>query len=471
MMNDSKIPPQIRDLLQEIGKEVHQPIYVVGGFVRDLLLRRENLDLDIVIEGDAIAFAQYLTDKWDGRLQSHRKFGTATVTRPDGFKIDFVSARSETYEHPAALPLVRWGTIEDDLHRRDFSMNALAMDLNPDSFGALVDCTDGLKDLRAGNIRVLHNQSFIHDPTRIFRAIRYEQRYGFQIVENDQTLIREAIRQGVLEFVSGQRIRNEIDCILAEETVPRTVQRLREFDLFRAIQPKWSVPVDFTTRWNAARKAIDWASKYLSEDKINIDAMLWMTLLTHPSSTSPSRQPLPQHNLSPNPSPTRRGEKSYKERGETLQGEGGRESPPSLVGKGARGLGSLHATEAVSNRLELKNQLRSKLIAKESLCETLDKLNPDSKPSEVYMLLKPYPLEALVFTLMQVDWQTENIKNYLIKLRHVQPLISGDDLIQLGLKPGRCFTDLLWKAFSAQLDVKVFTKQEIYQLLRIKDEI
>ncbi len=411
-MNDSKIPPQIHDLLQEIGKEVHQPIYVVGGFVRDLLLRRENLDLDIVIEGDAIAFAQYLTDKWDGRLQSHRKFGTATVTRPDGFKIDFVSARSETYEHPAALPLVRWGTIEDDLYRRDFSMNALAMDLNPDSFGALVDCTDGLKDLRAGNIRVLHNQSFIHDPTRIFRAIRYEQRYGFQIVENDQTLIREAIRQGVLEFVSGQRIRNEIDCILAEETVPRTVQRLREFDLFRAIQPKWSVPVDFTTRWNAARKAIDWASKYLSEDKINIDAMLWMTLL-----------------------------------------------------------GCLHATEAVSNRLGLENQLRSKLIAKGRLCKTLDKLNPDSKPSEVYMLLKPYPLEALVFTLMQVDWQTENIKNYLIKLRRVQPLISGDDLIQLGLKPGRCFTDLLWKAFSAQLDGKVFTKQEIYQLLRIKDEI
>ncbi|MFB3040383.1 MAG: CCA tRNA nucleotidyltransferase [Candidatus Poribacteria bacterium] len=412
MINDSKIPPQIRDLLQEIGKEAHQPIYVVGGFVRDLLLRRENLDLDIVIEGDAIAFAQYLTDKWDGRLQSYRKFGTATVTRADGFKIDFVSARSETYERPAALPLVRWGTIEDDLHRRDFSMNALAMDLNPDRFGALVDCTDGLKDLRAGNIRVLHNQSFINDPTRIFRAIRYEQRYGFQIVENDQTLIREAICQGVLEFVSGQRIRNEIDCIQAEETVPRTVQRLREFDLFRAIQPKWNVPVDFAARWNAARKAIDWASKYLSEDKINIDAMLWMTLL-----------------------------------------------------------GCLHATEAVSNRLELKNQLRSKLIAKESLCETLDQLNPDSKPSEVYMLLKPYPLEALVFTLMQVDWQTENIKNYLIKLRHVQPLISGDDLIQLGLKPGRCFTDLLWKAFSAQLDGKVFTKQEIYQQLRITDEI
>ena len=405
-MNDSEISPQIRDLLQEIGKEAHQPIYVVGGFVRDLLLKRENLDLDIVIEGDAIAFAQYLTDKWDGQLQSHRKFGTATVTRADGFKIDFVSARSETYERPATLPLVRWGTIEDDLRRRDFSMNALAMDLNPDRFGVLVDCTGGLKDLRAGDIRVLHNQSFIDDPTRIFRAIRYEQRYGFQIVKNDQTLIREAICQGVLAFVSGQRVRNEIDRILAEETVPRTVQRLREFDLFRAIQPKWSVPTDFATRWNTARKAIDWASKHLSEDKIDVDAMLWMTLFD-----------------------------------------------------------SLGATEAVSNRLELENQLRSKLIAKESLCETLDKLNPDSKPSEVYMLLKPYPLEALVFTLMQLDWKTENIKNHLIKLRHVQPLISGDDLIQLGLKPGRCFTDLLWKAFSAQLDGKAFTKQEIYQLL------
>ena len=119
----SQIPPQILALLQEIGQvgdEVSQPVYVVGGFVRDLLLGRENLDLDIVVEGDAIGFASHIAEKWDGRLHTYREFGTATVTCPDGFKIDFVSARRETYEQPGALPLVKYGTIADDVHRRDF---------------------------------------------------------------------------------------------------------------------------------------------------------------------------------------------------------------------------------------------------------------------------------------------------------------------------------------------------------------
>ena len=407
----SQIPPQILALLQEIGQvgdEVSQPVYVVGGFVRDLLLGRENLDLDIVVEGDAIGFASHIAEKWDGRLHTYREFGTATVTCPDGFKIDFVSARRETYEQPGALPLVKYGTIADDVHRRDFSINALGMAINPGAFGKLVDYTNGLQDLRARDIRALHDQSFIDDPTRIFRAIRYERRYGFQIVEDDQKRTREAINQGILDLISGQRIRNEIDRILSEEMAPGMIRRMREFDLFHAIHPDWEFPQDFDARWNTAYKAIDWAKGHLPNDSVNVEAMLWMTLL-----------------------------------------------PADTI-------------EPVSDRLVLENQFCAKLTANACLQNALDVLSADSKRSEVYKLLKPYPLETLVFALAQPDqptWCAEKIGNYLIDLRPVQPLINGDDLIQLGLKPGPAFANLLWRVFAAQLDGEILTKQDAYQIL------
>ena len=408
----SRLPTQIFNLLREIGETAHQPVYVVGGFVRDLYLQRENLDLDIVVEGDAISLAHRLAEKWRGALQPHHQFGTATVTRPDGFKLDFVTARNETYEHSGALPLVRQGTIVEDLQRRDFSINALAIYLNPDDFGRMVDCTDGLEDLRHGRIRVLHEQSFIDDPTRIFRAIRYEQRYNFRIVERDETLICAAIGRGSLASVSGQRIRNEIDRILIEEETPRTVQRMLEFDLFRAIQPHWNVTPDFAPQWRVPQQAIDWAVKYLPADETDTEVVRWMALFD-----------------------------------------------------------TVDVIEAVGDRLVLENQLRKKLIATVALLNDLDTLSTDAKPSEMYQLLKPYPLEALVSALVQPhqpDWRTKKIAHYLINLRHVQPLINGDDLIQLGLQPSEAFADLLWRAFSAQLDEKIVTKQEAYQFLGYK---
>ena len=408
----SGIPTQIFKLLQEIGDTAHQPTYVVGGVVRDLYLQRENLDLDIVVEGDAIRLAHRLAEKWSAELQSHHQFGTATVTRPDRLKIDFVTARNETYEQSGALPLVRQGTIGEDLQRRDFSINALAIYLNPDDFGKMVDCTDGLEDLRHGRVRALHEQSFNDDPTRIFRAIRYEQRYGFRIVERDETLIREAIGRGDLESVSGQRIRNEIDRILIEEDTPRTVQRMLEFDLFRAIQPHWNVTPDFAAQWSLTQQAMDWTVEYLPTDETDTEAVRWMALLD-----------------------------------------------------------TVDVIETVSDRLVLENQLRKKFIATVELLNNLDALSTDAKPSEIYQLLKPYPLEALVFALVQPnqpDWRAKKIAHYLINLRHVQPLINGDDLIQLGLKPSEAFVSLLWRAFSAQLDEKIGTKQEAYQFLGYK---
>ena len=408
----SSIPPQICRLLQEIGRfgeETSRSVYVVGGFVRDLLIGRENLDIDIVVEGDAVDFAYQLAKVWGGKAQAHHQFKTATIIRLDGLKLDFASARNETYPSPGALPSVEYGTIVEDLHRRDFSINALAMRLQPDTFGELVDCTDGLRDLRAGRIRVLHEGSFIDDPTRIFRAIRYEVRYKFQIVEDDRKRILDAINQGVLNLISGQRIRNEIDHILLEEAAPQMVNRLDEFNLFGVIHPTWKISPNFDARWRTACQAIEWASTSLPKDSINTRAILWMTLLVVPDSI-----------------------------------------------------------EVISDQLGLENELHTKLSAQAHLEHALDTLSASSKPSEVYKLLNCYPLETLVFALMQPnqpDWRVEKIRNYLTHLRGAQPLITGDDLIRRGLKPSQAFSDLLGKAFAAQLDGEVSTKQEVYQFL------
>ena len=411
----SNISPHIRRLLQEIGRfgeETSQSVYVVGGFVRDLLIGRENLDVDIVVEGDAVDFACQLAEVWRSKVQAHHQFKTATITRLDGLKLDFVSARNETYPSPGALPSVEYGTIVEDLRRRDFSINALAMRLQPDTFGELVDCTDGLRDLRAGRIRVLHERSFIDDPTRIFRAIRYEGRYNFQIVEGDQKRMRDAINQGVLNLISGQRIRNEIDHILSEETALQMVNRLDEFDLFDAINPTWKISPNFDALWRTAGQAIKWASTSLPNDPINTRAILWMTLLT-----------------------------------------------------------AVDSIEVISSRLGLENGLCTKLSTQAQLEHDLNALSVSSKPSEVYQLLNPYPLEPIVFVLRQPNqpaWRVEKMNNYLTHLRNVQPLVTGDDLIQQGLKPSRAFSDLLWKAFAAQLDGEVSITQEIYQLLDIE---
>ncbi|GAI24807.1 unnamed protein product, partial [marine sediment metagenome] len=155
--------------------------YVVGGFVRDLLLGIENLDIDIVVEGKGIILAQKLGKELKGEVKKFPEFGTAAVMLPDGFKIDVATARSEFYEYPAALPRVEFASLKQDLYRRDFTINSMAVRLNKKGLGDLIDFYGGERDLKKKVVRVLYNLSFVEDPTRIFRAIRFEQRYGFQI--------------------------------------------------------------------------------------------------------------------------------------------------------------------------------------------------------------------------------------------------------------------------------------------------
>ena len=219
---ERSFPKDRLDLLRLLAAQAEtrqMPLYIVGGSVRDLLLGRRLNDFDLIVEGDAIALGRALSSKYGGTVTAHSKFGTAKWFLPESLKsdhvtLDLISARSETYKHPAALPSVKRGRIADDLRRRDFTINALAIRLDGSHFGELRDDLDGAEDLHRGMIRVLHSRSFIDDPTRMYRAVRYAERYGFKIAEDTVILIPEA--RPFVEKLSAQRIWHELDLILEE---------------------------------------------------------------------------------------------------------------------------------------------------------------------------------------------------------------------------------------------------------------
>jgi tRNA nucleotidyltransferase (CCA-adding enzyme) len=263
---EASIPPAHLALLKSVASVaygLHLPVYVVGGFVRDLILERPSLDFDIVVEGDAIALATALVQRYGGRLTSHGRFGTAKwflgeakieygaletgrvdadqpvssphthISTPEF--LDLISARTEFYTHPTALPTVERGSIKLDLHRRDFTINTLALRLDGHHYGDLYDYWGGLDDLRKGKIRVLHSISFVDDPTRMLRAVRFEQRFGFRIEDRTLQLLCEALP--LMNRVSGDRIRHELDHILDEENAVRMLARLDDLSLLAAIHP------------------------------------------------------------------------------------------------------------------------------------------------------------------------------------------------------------------------------------------
>jgi tRNA nucleotidyltransferase (CCA-adding enzyme) len=219
------------------ASEPYDGVYLVGGTVRDILLGEPNFDVDIAVEGDAIGLARSVADAIGGRVRAHSKFGTAVVVYGEEQRIDVVTARTEFYDAPAALPSVEHATIREDLFRRDFTINAMAVSLKGEDFGRLVDPFHGRRDLEAKRIRVLHNLSFIDDPTRIFRAIRYESRYGFRMDEHTQRLARGTIEMGLVGDLSSARLRDELTALLEEGDAGASILRLAELEAGRAIHP------------------------------------------------------------------------------------------------------------------------------------------------------------------------------------------------------------------------------------------
>jgi tRNA nucleotidyltransferase (CCA-adding enzyme) len=256
-----RLPADLIKKLQQIGEvadDIGCEAFVVGGFVRDLFLYRQDEDLDIVIEGEGIDFARKYAKLVGARIHTHEKFGTAVIIFPDGSKIDVASARMEYYKFPAALPVVEMSSIKLDLYRRDFTINTLAIQLTPDKFGTLIDFFAARKDIKEKIIRILHNLSFVEDPTRVFRAIRFEQRFEFTIGKLTAGLISNAVAMDFFRGLSGKRVFTELRLIMEEKNSVSAIIRLNDFDLLKVIHPSITLDKIFIALLNSVKEVLSW---------------------------------------------------------------------------------------------------------------------------------------------------------------------------------------------------------------------
>jgi tRNA nucleotidyltransferase (CCA-adding enzyme) len=265
---DLRAAPRLAAILDAVGSLADRAggVYLVGGTVRDILLGEESFDVDIAVEGDAISFAYAVARALGGRATPHPKFGTAVVSYGDGEHVDVVTTRTEFYDAPGALPTVERAGLREDLFRRDFTVNAMAASLASDDFGRLVDPFGGKADLEARVLRVLHNLSFIDDPTRIFRGIRYEARYGLRFDEHSAGLLRGCIEMGLVGDLSTSRLRDELVALLEDPAAATGIRRLGELGADRAIHPH------FRGDDEAARL---FARALELRDELGVDAPAW----------------------------------------------------------------------------------------------------------------------------------------------------------------------------------------------------
>ncbi len=412
-----RLSERIYLLLADIGKTAETlgyAAYVVGGFVRDLFLYRHNEDIDIVVEGNGIAFAREFAGQAGARINAYAKFGTAVIIFPDGFKIDVASARMEYYKFPAALPTVEMSSIKLDLFRRDFTINTLAIYLNPAKFGKLIDFFGGQRDIKEKAIRILHNLSFVEDPTRVFRAIKFEQRFGFTIGKLTSGLIENAVRMDFFKRLSGRRVFSELCQILKEDTPLPALSRLNDYDLLRVIDPAIRFDQSLIDRFNAARKAISWFELLYTEEQYMRWAVYFLVLLHHSNKDTASR---------------------ICQRFE---------------------LGPKHSRMFVKERL-----------AAETLINRWHRDPPETN-SRIYQMLSEYQLELILYMMAVTERESikKQISFFVTDLRHVKLCVGGKDLKAMGLRPSPVYGEILNAVLEAKLNGEVQTREEELQLLR-----
>jgi len=277
-----RLPERVMELLRDAGmcaEGLGMRAYVVGGFVRDLLMRGENLDVDFVVEGNGIRFAETFGAGEGARVRPHQKFGTAVLVFPDGFKVDVASARVEYYLEPGALPTVEYSSLKQDMYRRDFTINTLAVRLNPSGFGELIDFFGAQRDIKEKGIRVLHSLSFVEDPTRILRAVRFEQRFGFAISRHTLNLIRNAVRLDLVKRLPRPRLFSELELILQEADPVAILIRLAELGIGPSIHPGLTLEKAQIALLEETQEILAWFSLLFLEEKVEKWAVLFLALL------------------------------------------------------------------------------------------------------------------------------------------------------------------------------------------------
>ena len=401
---EKQLPAETARLLKtagELAQSQQQRLYLVGGMVRDLLLERNNLDLDLVVEGDAIHLAEELADMNQAKVTKHPRFGTAKI-QCDSMYIDVATARAETYARPGALPTVKPGTIGDDLSRRDFTINAMATELSPRHFGELLDPHNGRNDLEHKLVRILHERSFIDDATRIWRAVRYEQRLDFQM----ELATTELLKQSTvwLSTVSGDRIRHELELVLKEEHPEKALRRADELGVLNDLHPSLRGDIWLTETYALAREE-------------NLPDMpsppLYLALLAYRLTAVEIEQLISYLNLPKTTAQILKDTIALKGNLEELSAHG---LSPSHIYSLLHGYST---TAVIANALATDN-----------------------------------------------DTIEEHIELYLNVLRYVHSSLKGDDIKRLGVRAGPKIREILNTLREAKLDGKVSGKKEEEEMVR-----
>jgi len=395
-------PPPVLALVKIAGQEASelgQELYLVGGVVRDLFLGRANLDFDLVVEGDAIALAHKIAKDSQAKLTVHTRFGTAKLDYP-GFSLDLATARSETYSRPGALPTVKPGSLKDDLIRRDFSINAMALHLNPQRFGELIDLYRGKEDIEHRLIRILHPKSFIDDATRILRAIRYEQRLGFKLEAETEKLLRRHV--AILDTISGDRKRHELELMLKEDVPERAIRRAEELGVLSQLHPSLKGNGRLAKTFAKARQI----------GKRTSLSTLYLCLLIYDLTEKENEEFSVHLNFSKN------------------------------------------SAQAMRQTLQVKAQLHSLENPQLKPSDVYQLLHDYSTPAiQANALASESPVTS------------QHLNLYLNKLRYVKPLLNGADLKKIGIPAGPKIGDVLSALHKAKLNGEVRTRRDEEKLV------
>ncbi len=417
MMNSllEKLPKETASLLRLVGAYADQQgvaCYLVGGVVRDLLLGKPTLDFDIVVEADAIEFTKALSQKYQTSTTIYPRFRTATLVWPSSISVDFASARKESYPAPGALPVVNLGSIQDDLARRDFTINAMAICLNQKTYGTLVDTCEGARDLETRKIRIFHQQSFRDDPTRILRAIRFEQRYHFTFEEETQKCLEEAILHRFDRQVSPGRYFEEFRKILKEDRPQRYLKRLDELKALDFLGDQFKFTREKQRQVSDLEGVLAWLKAFCPEAQGYAKWLIYFMILLGDYSMDDMKDVLIRFSFSRH-----------------------------------------DCNKMISSRLEYE-------VVKRLDIQML-------KPSQIYKVLKSVSLEELVFFLIKTQGAPpeECIKQFLTDYRHLRLFVKGGDLMKRGITDGKKMGVILEWLLEKKIDAKAMTKEKELQLL------
>jgi len=398
-------------LFRKIAREADKrgvAVYLVGGAVRDLLLRKKNLDLDFVLEAEAIEFAKTFSSNKSADLITHPDFKTATLILKSGQRIDFSSARKEIYRKKGALPTVSRGSLQDDLFRRDFTINAMAMRIVKSDFGELIDPFGGLIDLKKYKIRILHNKSFFDDPTRILRAIRYEQRLGFNLERHTLSLLNVAINSNVLNEISNDRYINELRKIFNETQAEHIIRRLKRLKVLARVNQKLKINY---SAFNAIQSNLN-RNKSLRN---NIGSAEWFLFFMG-----------------------------------MLEGNN-QDLIKDIVGRFNFGK---------ENRVSLLHLNETKI--------TLKKLSSvSSKPSETFCLLENSTEQMFWYIWLRSSNKTvhKNMNQFLAD-REVKLSLNGEDIKRMGIKSGHQIGEIMDFVFKQKIDRRLNSREEELEMAK-----